>query len=422
MNARARAIALRAYGVAGTAVVIALMLYAIPRMVDAWKQYPWDGKVDWIAARAYVEGRNPYSPEELRKVKLDGLGHPPTTSFWWLPFAGYELMQVSPLFGHVIVFALLLMILMLAWELDWPIPPLSGMIAFALVMSASWMYYHLYLVQVSGLIAFLFFMSWYLLRRGEEIGAGAMLGLACTFKFFPGLLVAMLLYARRWRAVAAAVVAYVVVFAVMTARFGLQAWPQYAESEKIITNYWIGNQHNASVFGVALRILRPACRGAGISNPAGTAIALVIGGALVALGWWVSRSSLRQRRFELPFVLFAALSVFLNPFTFEHYFALMIFPVLVTATAWAHAWQRGMPRRLWLAAGGCLAVAVTFLSFNFRWQDDVGWKQHHWLRHALEYANWLHMPMLIGALALLIWWSDRAGAPLLPPPRQRESR
>ena len=420
MNARARSIILRAYALVGTVIVIALMLYAIPRMVEAWKQYPWDGKVDWIAARAFVEGHNPYSPEELRKVKLDGLGHPPTTSFWWLPFAGYDLMQVSPLFGHVIVFLILLMLLMLAYELRWPIPPLSGMIAFGLVMSSSWMYYHLYLVQVSGIIAFLYFMSWYLLRRDEQIAAGSMLGLACTFKFFPGLLVAMLLYARRWRAVVAAVVAYLIVFVVMTSRFGLAAWPQYAESEKIITNYWIGNQHNASVFGLALRLLRPACRGAGISNPAGTAIALVIGGALVAGAWWVCRRALAERRFDLPFVLFAALSVFLNPFTFEHYFALMVFPVLVTATALVHAWQRGMPRRLWGAAAGCLAVAIAFLAFNFRWQDDVSWKAHHWLRHFLEYANWMHMPLTMASCALLIWWSDRAGAPLLPSVRSSD--
>lgn len=414
MNAKTRAIALRVYAVVGAVIVIALLLYAIPRMVEAWKQYPWDGKVDWIAAKAYVEGRNPYSPQELQRVKLDGLGHPPTTSFWWLPFAKYDLLQVSPLFGHVIVFALLTMLFMLAYELRWPIPPLAALIAFGLVMSSSWMYYHLYLVQVSGLIAFLYFLGWYFLRREEEIAAGAMLGFACTFKLFPGLMVAMLLYARRWRAVAAAVAAYAVIFVVMTSRFGLEAWPQYVKTEGIITNYWIGNQHNASVFGIALRILRPACRGAGISNPAGTAIALVLGGALVAGAWWVSRPALRERRFDLPYVLFAVLSVFLNPFTFEHYFVLLVFPTLVALTAWEHAWHRGMPRRWWAAAGAMLGVALTFLAFNFRWQDEVSWKTEHWTRHFLEYANWLHIPLLAGGIAVLTWWSERAGAPVLP--------
>lgn len=415
MLPRTRAVALRVYAVVGTLLLLALLSYCIPRMVDAWKQYPWDGKVDWIAARAFVEHRNPYSPAELQKVKLDGLGHPPTTSFWWLPFARYELMQISPLVGHVIVLAMLIMLVMMAYELDWPLPPLSALLVFALVMSASWMYYHLYLVQVSGFIAFLYFMAWYLLRRGEDVAAGVLLGCACTFKLFPGLLVFMLLLARRWRAVFAAAAGYLVIFVIMTARFGLESWPQYVKTEKIITDYWIGNQHNASVFGIARRLLRPACEGPGISHPVATAIGTTIGVALIALGWRVSRRSLREGRLDLPFALFAALSVFLNPFTFEHYFALMIFPLLVALTAWWRA-RPSLPRRSWLGVGALLAAVVAFLSFNFRWQDEIGWKEHHLLRHLLEVTNWAHMPLTIAACAILIVWSDRLG-PLLPPPK-----
>ncbi len=413
MEPRFRRIAVTSYAILGSLALMLLFSYAIPRMVEAWKQYPWDGKVDWIAAKAWLEHRNPYSPEELRKVKLDGLGHPPTTSFWWLPFARFGLMEISPLVGLVIVFAMLTMFFMLAYELRWPIPPLSALLAFALTMSASWMYYHLYLVQVSGFIAFLYFLAWYLLRRGQEEAAGALLGCACTFKLFPGLMVLMLLLGRRWGAVVAAGVTYLLIAAFMTSRFGFAAWPQYAATEQVITNYWIGNQHNASVFGVALRLLRPACEGPGVSSPAGTAIALAIALPLAAGGWWLSRRALVERRFDLPFALFATLSVFMNPFTFEHYFALLVFPLSLAWTAWHGAWQRGMARRRWLGIGALLATATAFVAFNFRWQDDVSWKAHHWLRHALEYANWLHMPLLIAALMLLVAWSEKERRPLL---------
>jgi hypothetical protein len=410
MNARSRALALRVYALLGTIVVIALMLSAIPRMVDAWEQYPWDGKVDWIAARAFVEGRNPYSLDALEKVKLDGLGHPPTTSFWWLPFTGFELMQVSPLLGHVVVFAILLLILMIACELEWPLPPLTAMIVFGLVMNSSWMLYHLRLAQVSGLVAFLYFMSWYLLRRGEEVAAGALLGFACTFKLFPGLLVVMLLYARRWRSVVAAVGAYLVIFVTMTSRFGLVSWPQYIATEKIITRYWIDNSHNASLFG----IVRRQCRAVDLPGSLGTSAAVLLGGALITLGWWLTRRSLRERRFDLPFMLFAILSVFLNPFTFEHYFAILVLPLLVTTTAWTRAWQRGMPRRSWALTGGCLATAAAFLTFDYRWQDQFSWTTAYWTRQFLEDTNWLHMPLLIAACGILIRWRDRAGAAGLP--------
>jgi hypothetical protein len=416
MQPRVRQIATTSYAVLGTLALLLLLSYAIPRMVDAWKQYPWDGKVDWIAAKAYVEHRNPYSPEELKKVKLDGLGHPPSTSFWYLPFAHYGLMEISPLVGHVIVFAMFAMFFMLALELRWPIPPLSAFLLFALTMSSSWMYYHLYLVQVSGFIALLYFLAWYFLRREQEVVCGVLLGCAISFKFFPGLVVLMLLLGRRWRPVVAAAVAYLTICAIMTARFGLEAWPQYAATEQVITNYWIGNQHNASVFGVALRLLRPACRGPGISSPAGTAIALAISLPMAAGAWWVSRRALVERRFDLPFVLFATLSVFMNPFTFEHYFALLVFPLAVAWTAWHGAWVHGMPRRRWAGVGALLTVATAFLAFNFRWQDEASWKTQHYLRHALEYANWLHMPLLIAALMLLIHFSEAKKQPLLPPP------
>ena len=43
--------------------------------------------------------------------------------------------------------------------------------------------------------------------------------------------------------------------------------PKCGSSEKIIANYWIGNYRNASVYGMALRIVTPACHGATIAKP-----------------------------------------------------------------------------------------------------------------------------------------------------------
>ena len=93
-----------------------------------------------------------------------------------------------------------------------------------------------------------------------------------------------------------------------------------------------------------------------------------------------------------------------------------MFPLAVTLSAWRGAWVRGMPRRLWAGIGLLLAAVVTCLAFNFRWQDEVGWKDHHFLRHLLEVTNWIHMPLLIAACALLIDWSEKKQQPLLPPP------
>jgi hypothetical protein len=402
-------IATYVYAVAAVIATIALLWYAIPQLVEAWKQYPWDGKVDWIAARAWWQGINPYSKAELIRVKLDGLGHPPTTSFWFLPFARWDMLQISPLVGHFIVFAMLTMFMMLSYELSWPLAPLTALLLFAAVMSSGFMYYHLYLVQVSGFIAFLYFLGWYLLRRGEEVTAGAMLGLACTFKLFPGLMVFMLLLARRFRAVAAACLAYLAVFTVMTSRFGLIAWPQYAESEKIITNYWIGNYRNASLYGVALRLLTPACHGATIAKPMATLISFAISALLLAVTLRLSWRALQTRRWDLVFALFATLSVFMNPFTFEHYFALLLLPTALAATALYRAQRLGMVWRDVLICAALLVAVVVMIFLPFRLLDNIPWALAHHQKHVIEVVNWLHMPLLMAAIAMLLYFENRKG-------------
>ncbi|HEX4458394.1 MAG TPA: hypothetical protein VIA18_10520, partial [Polyangia bacterium] len=62
MNDRARRLAPRIFAVAGALVALALFVHALPSLRAALHDYPYDGKVDWIAARAFWDGRNPYSP------------------------------------------------------------------------------------------------------------------------------------------------------------------------------------------------------------------------------------------------------------------------------------------------------------------------------------------------------------------------
>src|SRR5258706_15927982 len=96
---------------------------------------PWDGRVDWIAARAWWDGKDPYSPAELHRVALDGLGHPPTTSFWSLPFALLPLNEMSPVLGDIVMFLLLMQLIVIGFELKLPSPPWTAAFWFGLILA-----------------------------------------------------------------------------------------------------------------------------------------------------------------------------------------------------------------------------------------------------------------------------------------------
>src|ERR1700760_3809253 len=121
-----RPMKVRLIAIAAALVALAMLVHALPSLRAAFHDYPYDGKVDWLAARAFWDGRNPYAPAELARVKLDGLGHPPTTSFWWLPLAHLKLSQLSVVVGALIAAAMLTTYLLLARELRWPLWPLSA--------------------------------------------------------------------------------------------------------------------------------------------------------------------------------------------------------------------------------------------------------------------------------------------------------
>ena len=104
----------------------------LPTLVKTLNSYPWDGKVDWLAARAFLAGKNPYSPQELAAVKLDGLGHPPTTSFWFIPLALLDMQMMSKVLGTLSILMLLAQCWLVARELQvrsaWAVGILFGVL------------------------------------------------------------------------------------------------------------------------------------------------------------------------------------------------------------------------------------------------------------------------------------------------------
>jgi hypothetical protein len=395
-----------------------------------------DGRLDWAAARLFLEHQSPYTPDGLRFLGAvhAGYGHPPTTPFWFLPFASQDAVIMAQSVALVVLLILLAHVSLCVSELRLPSPLVTTTFVFCFVGSSSWMIEHLHVVQVSEVIAFLYVLAWYALRRGREELAGAAIGLACTIKLFPGVMCVYFLFAGRWRAVAGALAAYLPVAALMTSRFGLASWPMFFSQQSGISNWWMGHIRNASLLGVVLRALTPVCVAHASPSRLSTLLGAACSLALLGAAFLVCRRRLRARADEdLTFALFATISVFVNAWIWEHYRVFLILPfLLVLRAAWARAsgaWRgwardpspgielRGMPlaeTATPLALGAGLGVVAACL--RDRMWDKVQAIDTYlaggmapavraWLHlrlHQLEIENWLPWPLMIAMLFVVL--------------------
>jgi hypothetical protein len=404
---------------AAYAVLAALLaIYLIPRgvrenVVTAWDEPHGDCEVDWIAARAWSQGWDPYSDEGLKRAGIDNLGHPPTTPFWYLPFRNLDLRRTHVVSSIVVLILLTMMLLVIGWELKAPVLPVSAALVLGFVLDQSWLQYHLAMMQVGIPTAFLMVMSWFSLRRGREATAGAMMGLACTFKFFPGLVMLWLLATRRFKAFIAGGIAWLAIAILMTARFGIASWGEYFARQPEINNYWAANVKNAGLAGIVLRLWWHACEARGPNLPAATAITIGVSLLLIYWCWRVTKNA----ALDGSFALWSTLAVFLNPVIWEHYDVLLIFPwamalamLVEESRAKLAVWKSALGTALLSFIVGLLSLDMELKAHQNRRLD--GW---HFRTHVFEVANWLPWPLLLGMLGALLYRQQRRNGRIAAP-------
>src|SRR4051812_48769438 len=152
---------------------------------------PWDLVVDQRMARAFLQGFNPYSDEGLNRSGLGamgpvGSGHPPTSALWALPFAYANVTAAARVLGWMLALAFLGSLWLVFRTIRAPTPVAFAWLTFGTVMASPFMTYHVEVGQFSALIAVFYVLAWWAFRRGQDAAAGLALGLACTLKLFPG--------------------------------------------------------------------------------------------------------------------------------------------------------------------------------------------------------------------------------------------
>jgi hypothetical protein len=277
---------------------------------------------------------------------------------------------------------------------------------------------HLHVVQLSELIAFLLALGWYHLRKGRDVLAGVMVGLAMTLKFYPGVVVFLLLANRRYRAVAGAAVAWLAVAVPITVRLGISSWKMFLDQTKPYTVYWMSHIRNASIQGIMQRthwrtcLYPPAHR---VPWPPGEVIAAVLSASLIAVVWWSTRRTLARRAaVDMPYAMFTLASLITGPYMWEHYNVTLVLPFVLAIFALKRAHQHGLSGWWILAGAAALSVVVAALSLNIATKNQL-WDGYsraptpmgHVTLHVVEVANWISTPLLLLLLGLLVRWSVR---------------
>lgn len=410
----------------------ALPLY-LPR--DWSKSHEFDALIDWKAARLYLRGESPFRPEGLREMGMSGFGHPPTAVFWFLPIARFDKAVAAELLSLSTCLFLGLHLYLCGRELEVKTPLLWTVLLFAWIMTTQGMLMHWDAIQLSAQIALALTLCWMYLRRGHDVPAGIMLGIAVCLKLFPGALVLMLLVARRFRAVLACTLVFATASLIMTSVFGWEAWPLFFEQQPAIAEHWIGSVRNASVQGVVLRLLTPVCLMPARPSPIGGAIATCVSLLLLGLSWLASRRALAKARrvdpraIDLPFALFSLLGVFSNAWIWEHYSLLMITSgYIVMVSSWRalarayRAWldevapHKQLVVEALLAGLTILTIAATMKMFSMNIFAKIllpglyrrtEWPSLHAYVHFFEVISWLPWALMLLLCLGLTWYRGR---------------
>jgi len=275
---------------------------------------------DYISAKAWRTDVNPYGPiVDLSRRFLGESATPGIGPGQVNPHAPTEIVFLSPLSALPYRAARALWLLLISASLAFGVGMVArgvgvsarasaviGIGALALPVSQT----YLQLVQFDGLIVLLLAAAWVTLRRGHDAWAGTALGLAAALKFFPAIMILVLLRERRFRAAGWMVGSAMAVSAVAALAMGsanLHRFLSVAAPENF--RLWRGAPLNLSLIGVPYRWLTANTWRPHQPNLPGlaTVIALVIGcGALAAVVRTPARATRDRFWAAMPWMLLAA--------------------------------------------------------------------------------------------------------------------
>jgi hypothetical protein len=185
--------------------------------------------------------------------------------------------------------------------------------------------------QFSFFLLLLIVIAWRFSRRGQDVKAGIVLGLAAGLKLFVGIFVILFICYRRWRLVCFLIGTFLACNILSLTIFKI---PTYENFFHLLQNMpWYAGSWNASFLGFFTRIFGGSMNIPLVSLPwLARALSLLLSLVLIAwMIWWIRRGSCGSVgvRFDLVFSLALVEMLLISPYGWLYYFPLLILPLVV---------------------------------------------------------------------------------------------
>jgi hypothetical protein len=236
-------------------------------------------------------------------------------------------------------------------------------------------WHHLKIGQSSLLVLLLLAATLALLIRRRDTAAGLVLAVAILLKLTPGILLALLVMKRRWRAVGAAVAGVLALTLLSSLVTGVQ--PQVTYFGKMVPLLGSGTAFypNQSLNGFLTRLLdagdyRKADLSLDLQAPRILATALAAGVVILSLLAIARRRRGGESREALEdgFATLVVASLLVSPISWEHHYVIILLPAWILIRRWG---DRGASSRPAVVATG-VALALTGSYIGLRVFEKFG--------------------------------------------------
>jgi len=358
-----------ALGLILSALAVLVFGYAIVLQISPPYEYPerTDFSQEWTSGRNHFTGRPIYDdmrvtvplhinapPPPLVTVNA----HPPASVWTLLPLARLDFDRALFQWHLISLGSLFVSLLLICTASGIRFSPLAIFPVTLLVVTSGALFSQLSMGQLNLVLLLMFVLAWMADRLGGSIVAGAIIGAAAAFKLFPAFLFIYFLVRRQWAALAAGALAFVGINAAAATVLGVESYSDYLfdvlPQVGAYRDFWV----NSSVAGFWSKLLdAPSGHAVPLwKSPTTAKIATLLSWALIVAitSRTIARAETRDQR-DRAFALCVTAMLLVSPITWDHYFLMLILPILVL-------WKVVAPG--WLARGFLLVVIFALGTIN----------------------------------------------------------